>query len=77
MPILLFVTINSLVALPGFDSIDESFSYREELVPRMSYPSCILCNRYFEHVDEILANRMVIDASDEAIINKMTVQTKK
>ena len=77
VPILFFVTTNSLVALPGFDSIDAPFSCREELVPRTTHLSCLLCNRHFEHAAKFLANRMVIGASGEAIINKMSAQTKK
>ena len=75
--ILLFVATNGLVVLPDFDSIDESFSCREELVPRLTHPSCLQWNRHFEHIFKLLANRLVSGANGEDVIGKLEAQTKE
>ena len=75
--ILFFVATNDLVVLPDFDSPDESSSYRKELVSKTTHHSCLQHNSHFEHVDKLLANRLVNSASDENIVGKVTVQTKE
>ena len=58
--ILFFVASNYSVVFPDFDSLDESLSYRKELVPKPTHPSCLQFNSRFEHVDKLLANRLVM-----------------
>ena len=72
-----FVGTNGLVVLPDFDSLDESFSYRKEIVPKLTYPSYLQYNRYFEHDDNLLANQLVNGASNKDINGKLAVQTKE
>ena len=72
-----FVVANGVLVLPDFDSLPESFSYRKELVPKPTYPSYLQCNRHLQHVDKLLANRLVNGASDEDIIGKLAAQTKE
>ena len=71
--ILFFVATNGLVVLLDFETLDEPFSYRKELVPKPTHPSHIQCNRHFEYIDKCLSNRLVNGATNEDVVGKLVV----
>ena len=75
--ILFYVATNGLIVLPNFESIDEYFSYRKELVPTPTHPSHHLCNRQFEYIEKRLSNRLACGASDEDVVETLVIQTKE
>ena len=75
--ILLFFATSGLALIPDFYSGDELFSRHKELVPRLTHHSFLQCNRHFECINKLLANRLVNGASDKDIVGELSVQPKK
>ena len=70
---LFVIATNGLVVLPGFDSLNDSFSYHKELVPKTTHPLYLQFNSHLEHVDKLLSNQLLKSAIDENVAKKLTV----
>lgn len=68
---------NSLVVIANFDSIDDSFLFRKELVPETTHTSHCVFNRKFDHAAKSLASALVSSASNKAITGKLAMQAKE
>ena len=72
---MVFVGTHGIVSLPDFDNSDESFDFREELVPKPSHP----CHRaYFawcSYMDKMLANLINIGMCNEEAMSYNAKET--
>ena len=65
-----------IVFMPDFDSIDESFDFRNELVPKLSHPDHHACFSRCSCVEKLLANRISIGMENKEIASDDAKETK-
>ena len=61
--------MHGIVSMPEFDSIDENFNFRDELLRRSTHSKYHACLQHCNYMDKLLANRLNVELEDKDIVS--------
>lgn len=74
--LLIYDRTNGLVTIPDFENINESFSFRKELLSQPKHPSYNNCLQDYTYIDRLLANRLNLGLGNKDIISYDATKTR-
>ena len=73
---MVFVGTYGIASLPDFDSIDESFDFRNELVPKPSHSDHHACFTRHSYMGKLLDNRINMGMENKETMSDNAKETK-